>query len=90
MVPLAMKNNGSDPVRDALARFPDSEGTIRELFEADWQFRELCIDYAECVATLRRLRRQAECRDDRIEQYSELRASLEQELLDMIAATTGD
>ena len=80
------KNDGPDPLRDVLARFPDSDGRIRKLFHEDEQFRELCADYGECLMALRRLREQGPGRDDRIEQYAELRAGLEQELAGKISA----
>jgi hypothetical protein len=89
IVRVMKANNGPDPLRDVLARFPDSEGRIRELFQEDEQFRELCADYGECMAALRRLRKQGAARDDRIEQYAEMRACLEQELSGRISAATG-
>jgi hypothetical protein len=84
----AMTHHGSNPLRLVLARFPGSEAAIRDLFEADEQFRELCADYGDCLMALRRLREQGPGRDDRIEQYAELRACLEQELLDRVAEST--
>ncbi|MCH7224822.1 hypothetical protein [Haloferula sp. A504] len=67
-----------DPV---LMLQPRSEAAIRQLFHEDEEFRELCNDYAECVAMLDQLRRGQGGADDRIEQYCELRVNLEHELV---------
>lgn len=72
--------DGSDPLDDVLTRFPGSGDEVRKLFDVDEQFRELCADYGECLLTLRRLRGGGTNRDEHIEQYIELRLSLEQEL----------
>ncbi len=79
------KNVRPDPLREVLARFPESRDRIRELFQADEQFRELCTDYGQCQAALQRFREQDADRGDRIEQYTELRVSIEQELVGKIS-----
>lgn len=81
--------SGTDHLHDVLARFPGSEGPIRELYHADEDFRELCGDYAQCLAMLQRLRGQGAERDERIEQYAEMRADLEQELAGRISGVAG-
>jgi hypothetical protein len=82
--------DSSDPLHDVLARFPGSKSTIRVLFETEEQFRELCGDYAQCVAMLQRLRTQRESQDDRIEQYAEMRECLERELRERIGGSCRD
>ena len=57
------------------------------LFDEDEDFRELCGDYAECLAVLGRLRRGQGAADDRLEQYCELRVNLEQELQSKISGS---
>jgi len=79
------KNVRPDPLREVLARFPESRDRICELLQADRQFRELCADYGECIAALRRFWKQDAGRGGRIEQYTELRVSLEQELAEKIS-----
>jgi hypothetical protein len=83
-----LTTDGPDPLDDVLTRFPEWGGRIRELFQEDEQFRELCTDYGECLLTLRRLRRGGATRDEHIEQYIELRLGLEQELQGRIAEQT--
>jgi hypothetical protein len=77
-----------DPLRDLLARFPDSEGRARKLIRQEELFRELCADYAECLEVLRRLRERGSGQDIRIEQYTELRVNLEQEMLSCFLETS--
>ena len=89
ILPVMKKNVGPDPLRDVLARFPESGNRIRELFQADEQFRELCTDYGECIAALRRFRKQDAGRVDRVQQYTELQVSLERELVGKIAEPAG-
>jgi hypothetical protein len=89
MVRVVKKNVGPDPLRDVVARFPESGDRVRGLFQADEQFRELCADYSECMVALRRFRKQDAGRGERIEQYTELQVSLERELVGKIAGPAG-
>ena len=77
-----------DQLCDVLARFPGSGDQIRKLFQEDEPFRELCADYGECLAALRRFRKEGAVRDDQIEQYTELLVNLEQELLVRVSELT--
>jgi len=83
------KRDGHEALHEVHALFPKSGAVIRRLFAEDETFRELCSDYAECAAVLDHLRRsEGDCLD-RIEQYTELRVNLEQELLGRIAGPVG-
>ena len=75
-------------LNEALARFPEYEHGIHELAQRDEQFRELCADYGECLAALRRFQDQGPSKQ--VEQYAEMRAALEQELLAGIRRLDGD
>ena len=88
MVRPVKEYDGSDSLRHILDRFPNTGARIRELFQADEQFRELCGDYAECMAILDRLRQGQGAADERVEQYCELRVNLETELMSQISAST--
>ncbi len=74
-------------LRDVLVRFPDAGPRIQQLFRQNEQFRELCADYSECMLVLEQLRNWGSRSGDLIEQYAELRVSLEQELSERIGAT---
>ena len=77
---------GADPPREFLSRFPEMETAIRDRFNEDGEFRELCGDYAECLAVISHLRCCQGESGERLEQYCELRVSLESELLQRISA----
>jgi hypothetical protein len=79
------KMKDCEPLHQVSARFPKSRVAIRKLFDEDEAFRELCVDYAECMAVLDRLHRGHGIVDDPLEQYCELRVNLEQELQTRIA-----
>jgi hypothetical protein len=70
---------------DLLDRFPTSGGRILELFFTDEDFRELCGDYQECSDILDRLHHEQVVADKCIEEYTEMRRILEQELYRRIA-----
>ncbi|MFG0285356.1 MAG: hypothetical protein ACF8R7_13135 [Phycisphaerales bacterium JB039] len=84
--------DGRDPqtLLDVLARFPGSGNRIRDLFKKNEQFREMCADYTDCLSAFRRLREQGAARDERIEEYGEMRAYLERELLVQISGAAGE
>lgn len=67
-------------IGDVLARFPEQAVQIRERAEGDERFQEVCADYTECIAALRRLRVEGTADVERICQYDELRVELEREL----------
>lgn len=79
------ENPGTSPLREVLACYPKSGVAIQSLFDKDEEFRELCEDYAECTAVLDRLRREQGATDPRIEEYCELRVSLERDLQNRIS-----
>ena len=62
-------------------RFPHAEARIRNLFMEDEDFRELCLDYSECLAVIARLRQEPEANHPLLEDYCETRVNLERELL---------
>ena len=57
MIRNMKKNVVPDPLREIVARFPESEDRIRELFQGGEQFCELCADHGECMKALQRFRR---------------------------------
>lgn len=67
-------------IGDVLVRFPQHSVRIREQAERDERFREVCADYVECMAALRRLRDEGTADVERICQYDELRMELEREM----------
>lgn len=64
-----------------LERFPEHADSIREFARQDPPFVEICADYRECVAALQRFREQGTGAVGMVEEYTELRVSLEHELL---------
>lgn len=84
------KNIVHDPLSVVVARFPEFEERIKEKFQADEQFQELCADHAECLAMLRHYQEQSARPFGRIEDYTEMRVSLEQELADRISEPSND
>ena len=90
MIRSMKKNVVSDPLRDVVARLPESEDRIRELFQDDEHFRELCADYVECMKALQQFQKMGTGPDERIEQYTELFVSLEEELSVRISESAND
>lgn len=83
-----MKTNDDQGALQAVeALFPKSSSTIQALFETKEGFRELCGDYVECINVLKNLRQGLQVNENanRLEQYCELRASLETELLNRLS-----
>ena len=78
----------SEVLGKVVQRLPKREAAIRRLFAENENFRELCSDYAECLAVIERLGGDGKGSDSRIEQYFELRVNLEQELLDALQASS--
>ena len=72
-------------IEEVLEILPGHGDRIRSLVQDDELFRELCADYAECAAALRRFRAFGADAAAQVAQYSELRADLEKEL---VAAVT--
>jgi hypothetical protein len=79
-----------DSLRTVVDRFPEFEETIREKFQEDEQFQELCADHGECSMTLAQLQKQSIGPDERIEQYTELLVSLEKEIFARISGPTNN
>jgi hypothetical protein len=61
-------------IRPLLARFPEDEGTVRELVVTDANFNTLCQEYCEVVDQLDNL-------EVEVKALKERRAWLEEELL---------
>jgi hypothetical protein len=65
----------------AVRRFPDRRRAVEALAAADESFREICADFAEAQAALRRWRASASlARDRRCAEYEELVESLADEI----------
>ena len=63
-------------------RFPEREATIRERYERDAEFQEVCLDYAEACRALHHWQGVSDESADRvIEQYRALLQELEVEIL---------
>ena len=63
-------------------RFPELAAAIRDCFDDDQMFREMCGDYAETLAALQRWQASdSPQRVARIEEYRELAGALEVEIL---------
>jgi|GEM_PF-4819367 len=75
----------AEPPDQVISLRPSAAVTIRKLFGEDEAFRELCGDFADCVAMLERMQRGNGEVDERVEQYCELRVNLENELLAWIS-----
>lgn len=65
-------------------RFPDHAALVEQLIKDCERFRELCDDYLECGKVLRRFEELGDTTQQRIEEYEDLQACLEQELLECI------
>ena len=78
--------------REALERvsqcFPEWRAEVHSLMQSSESFQDLCKNYNECLQIIERLRIENEPTDSRLEQYCELRVSLEQELRGRIIRTT--
>ena len=76
--------NGLQRVID---RFPQLAASIRDCFDGDQNFRDMCEDYAEAIEALRQC--QASDRPRRqphIEEYGDLAKALESEILAALSA----
>ncbi len=63
-------------------RFPELAASIRERFDVDQSFREMCGDYAETLEALQRWQASdSPQRAARIEEYRELAEALEIEIV---------
>jgi hypothetical protein len=63
-------------------RFPELAASIRECFDVDQSFREMCGDYAETLEALQRWQASdSPQRVARIEEYRELAGALEVEIV---------
>jgi DNA anti-recombination protein RmuC len=72
-------------VRTALTRrFPGHAAVVERLVAECERFRELCEDYLECAVVLNRFEELGDATQQRITEYKDLQAGLEQELLDCI------
>ena len=72
-------------VRTALTRrFPGHAAVVERLAAECERFRELCEDYLECADVLNRFEELGDATQQRITEYKDLQAGLEQELLDCI------
>ena len=83
--------SSNERVRAMLARlFPEHAAAVERLIAECERFRDLCDDYLECRAVLRRLGQPGDasacknCVRERMDEYEEMRAGLEQELIDCI------
>ena len=61
-------------------RFPDQMERIEALFESNEDFRALCLDYILCVKHLHRFKQEFGEKKLSIEEYSNVRHELEDEL----------
>ena len=81
-------------MRAALTRrFPDHAAVVERLIEECERFRELCVDYIECGEVLRRFEQHGDTNRhpayanyvrERTDEYKELQAGLEEELLECL------
>ena len=65
-------------------RFPSHVAVVEKLIEECEQFRELCEDYLECSKVLRRFEDLGDTIQQRIAEYEDLQAVLEQEMLECL------
>jgi hypothetical protein len=82
---MTQAGNEDTPQNAALAsvieNFPGAVARIRELFQQNASFQDLCEDYRECLATLRHWRQAAsEQAPAYCKIYAELLQELEQEV----------
>ena len=71
------------PPRRLLERFPDAGQQIEALWRGDGEFREICRDYREAVASLR-LCAAGDAAAERKRSVTELVAELEREMLAVV------
>lgn len=64
--------------------FPDFEEKIDFLFQTDENFRDLCSDYILCAAMVQKMKKDPHSEIQIREEYEELQASLEEEILENI------
>ena len=64
--------------------FPDKADPVEKLAGECMRFREVCGDYLACGEAIRRFERVGEAARERVRDYSELKAELEEELRAMI------
>jgi hypothetical protein len=65
-------------------RFPHYADLARKLARESETFREICMDFVECGETLDQLAKVSERAEARIQEYTDLQAQLEQELLECL------
>jgi hypothetical protein len=64
-----------------LEQLPDLRTQIIDRLAGDTDFQSLCHDYDRCAVALGRFREEAEIVPDRIEEYEQLLAELEKDIL---------
>ena len=65
-------------------RFADRTTGLETLIRECERFREVCSDYLLCIEAIQRFERKGEVARERVREYSELKADLEQELRAMV------
>jgi hypothetical protein len=65
-------------------RFADRTRGLETLISECERLREVCDDYLSCIETIQRFEGESEVARERVREYSELKADLEQELRAMI------
>ena len=74
-------------VERVIERFAEHAALIRERFQDDQSFREMCGDYAETLQALQRWRASNDpLKDARVEEYEDLARALESEILTALSA----
>jgi hypothetical protein len=78
-----MQQERMDPgLRRVIERFPEHATLTQARFHDDQNFREMCSDYAETLEALQRWQASDGAhKEARIEEYRELAAALESEIL---------
>jgi hypothetical protein len=72
-------------VEQVIERFAEHAASIRERFNGDQSFREMCGDYAETLQALQRWQASTDPqRAARVEEYEDLAKALEGEILDAL------
>lgn len=70
---------------DSIVRmFPDFEEKIAFLFQTDENFRDLCADHILCAAMVQEIKQKQKTGNGKLEEYEDLKQSLEQEIFQMI------
>lgn len=66
-------------------RFGDQIGALEKLFQTNEDFREICLDFNDCVAQYEGLSEKLAESDPSVKEYRTLKAELEGEILANLA-----